>query len=78
MGRDALCTPWAVRSLRKLAVAVLGFSVLACGIACVVLPAPAVLVIPLGLAILATEFRWARNLLEPLRTLFRRFNRQPS
>ena len=43
--------------------AVIGVSVLAFGIALIVLPGPAFIVIPLGLAILATEFLWARRLL---------------
>jgi uncharacterized protein (TIGR02611 family) len=42
---------------------VAGFTVLIVGVAMIVLPGPAVVVIPLGLAILATEFVWARTLL---------------
>ena len=53
--------------LRRGAVAVIGFTVLLIGIAMVVLPGPAIVVIPLGLAILATEFVWARRLLEKAR-----------
>ena len=37
---------------------------LVAGVALIVLPGPAVLVIPLGFAILATEFPWARRLLD--------------
>lgn len=48
---------------RKLAVLVAGTSVLVVGVALIVLPGPAILVIPAGLAILATEFSWARRLL---------------
>jgi hypothetical protein len=33
------------------------------GAAMLLLPGPAILVIPLGLALLATEFAWARRLL---------------
>ena len=44
-------------------VVVIGFTILAAGIAMIVLPGPAVVVIPVGLAILATEFIWARKLL---------------
>ena len=33
----------------------------------IVLPGPAVVVIPVGLAILATEFVWARRLLDNLK-----------
>ena len=42
--------------LRRVVIAVIGFTVLLIGVAMVVLPGPAVVVIPLGLAILATEF----------------------
>ena len=56
-------TASALRFARKVVVAVIGVSVLAIGIALILLPGPAVLVIPLGLAILGTEFLWARRLL---------------
>ena len=46
----------------RLIVIVAGFTVLIVGVAMIVLPGPAVVVIPLGLAILATEFIWARTL----------------
>ena len=48
---------------RRVIVIVIGFTVLLVGVAMVVLPGPAVVVIPVGLAILATEFIWARRLL---------------
>jgi uncharacterized protein (TIGR02611 family) len=57
---------------RKLAVAAAGFSVLAAGVALIVLPGPAVIVIPLGLAILAREFPWAARLLIWFQSLVRR------
>jgi len=53
----------ALGAARKVAVLVLGVIVLAIGVALIVLPGPAFLVIPAGLAILATEFLWARRLL---------------
>ena len=53
----------ALTLIRKIFVAVVGFTVLLIGLALVVLPGPAFIVIPLGLAILATEFVWARSLL---------------
>jgi len=46
-----------------LIVTVIGFTILAAGIAMIVLPGPAIIVIPVGLAVLATEFIWARKLL---------------
>ncbi len=48
---------------RKIVVAIVGTAVLLVGLALVVLPGPAFVVIPAGLAILATEFVWARRLL---------------
>ena len=57
----------AIRRLKRIIIAVIGFTVLMFGIAMIVLPGPAVLVIPVGLAILATEFVWARRLLKRLK-----------
>lgn len=53
----------AVKNARRIAVLITGGAVLLVGIAMIVLPGPAVVVIPLGLGILATEFLWARRLL---------------
>ena len=52
---------------RKVAVGVVGVTVLSLGIALIVLPGPAFIVIPAGLAILAIEFAWARRWLEQAR-----------
>ncbi len=49
--------------VRKTIVGVIGSTVILFGLALVVLPGPAALVVPLGLAILATEFAWARRLI---------------
>lgn len=51
------------RQVRKLVVLVTGAAVVLAGIALLFLPGPAVVVIPLGLALLGTEFVWARRLL---------------
>ncbi|HRP87332.1 MAG TPA: PGPGW domain-containing protein [Gammaproteobacteria bacterium] len=56
-----------VRHARRLIVAVVGVTVLLFGLALVILPGPAFVVIPLGLAILAAEFAWARSLLRRVR-----------
>jgi uncharacterized protein (TIGR02611 family) len=53
----------ALRVARKVAIGVAGGSVLLAGIALLFLPGPAIVVIPIGLAILATEFVWARRLI---------------
>ena len=44
--------------------AVVGFTLLLGGVAMLVLPGPALAVIPIALAILALEFKWADDLLE--------------
>ena len=46
---------------RKIAIAIAGFTVLVVGIAMIVLPGPAFIVIPAGLGILALEFAWAKR-----------------
>ncbi len=56
-----------LRAARRIAVLALGGSVLLVGVAMLALPGPAFLVIPGGLAILATEFVWARRVLRRLR-----------
>ena len=53
--------------MKRLIVAVIGFTILGIGIAMIVLPGPAILVIPLGLSILATEFVWAKRFLEKMK-----------
>jgi uncharacterized protein (TIGR02611 family) len=51
----------------KLTVGFVGTAVAAAGVLMLVTPGPAVVVIPLGLAILATEFEFARRWLESAR-----------
>lgn len=63
---------WALRKVRKVLVAVIGFTVLGAGIAMLVLPGPAIVVMPIGLAILATEFVWAKSLLMRAKTYIAR------
>jgi glucose dehydrogenase len=48
---------------KRLMVAVAGFTILAAGVALIVLPGPAFVVIPIGLALLASEFIWAKRLI---------------
>ena len=56
-----------LKQVKRLIVAVIGFTILGIGIAMIVLPGPAILVIPLGLSILATEFVWAKRFLETMK-----------
>ena len=59
--------PITYRWARRIAVALVGGTVLAIGVALLVLPGPALVVIPLGLAILSVEFAWARRWLRKVR-----------
>ena len=52
---------------RRIAIAVVGSTVLAIGIVMIVVPGPAIVVIPVGLAILGIEFAWARFWMRRLR-----------
>ena len=56
------------KQVKRFAVFVIGLTVLLFGVALIVLPGPAILIIPIGLAILATEFAWAKLLLEKSRS----------
>ena len=55
------------RLARKLVVTLVGVTVILIGVAMIALPGPAIVVIPLGLAILGLEFAWARRLLHRVR-----------
>lgn len=46
--------------MRKVFVGIVGGTVLLLGVILIFTPGPAILVIPVGLGILATEFAWAR------------------
>lgn len=58
--------------VRRIIAAVVGGTILLIGVTLIVLPGPAFLVIPLGLAILATEFVWARHLLHKAKGMLTR------
>jgi tellurite resistance protein TerC len=57
----------AYRWARRIVVALVGATVLAVGIAMMVLPGPAFVVIPIGLGILGLEFAWARRWLKTIK-----------
>lgn len=75
---------WTYDGVLRLFIILVGITVLLIGIVMIILPGPAILVIPVGLAILATEFAWAgwllrkfrsksSSLLEKLPRFFKRF-----
>jgi hypothetical protein len=57
------------RRVRQILVLISGGTVLLAGTVMIMLPGPGVLVIALGLGILATEFAWARDMLERMRQI---------
>lgn len=57
-----------IKQVGRPIVAVIGFTVLLIGIAIIILPGPAFIIIPIGLAILATKFIWARKLLKKVKS----------
>ena len=58
-----------IKVVRRVIVSVVGVTVVLIGIALLVLPGPAFVVIPTGLALLATEYVWARRWLRKVRRL---------
>jgi uncharacterized protein (TIGR02611 family) len=56
-----------LRLLRRAAVTIAGLAITAVGVALIILPGPGFLVIAAGLALLATEYEWARALLRRTR-----------
>jgi len=53
-----------LRVVKRIVITVIGVSVLTIGVVLLVLPGPAFIVIPIGLALLATEYAWARRWLQ--------------
>lgn len=68
IGRLAIAS---YRQARKAVILLIGSSVLIVGLAMVLLPGPAFLVIPLGLTILSAEFAWARRWLKDMKDKIR-------
>lgn len=55
------------RYARRVVIAIVGGCMVLVGIAMIVLPGPAFIVIPAGLGVLALEFAWARLWLKKIR-----------
>ncbi len=56
---------------RRIVIGVIGGTITLIGLVLVVLPGPAFIVLPVGLAILGAEFLWARRLLRRIRDRLR-------
>lgn len=59
-----------LKQAKRVVVALIGVTIVGIGIAMIVLPGPAIIVIPIGLGVLATEFVWAKKLLHDLKARF--------
>ncbi|HSS16642.1 MAG TPA: PGPGW domain-containing protein [Candidatus Dormibacteraeota bacterium] len=58
-----------MKVVKRVIVSVVGATVLLIGVALLILPGPAFIVIPVGLAILASEYAWARRWLKKVRQM---------
>ncbi|MCC6547384.1 PGPGW domain-containing protein [Candidatus Sumerlaeota bacterium] len=64
-------TQYTRKKLRKIAVFIGGFTLIILSVVVGVLPGPGFIILfPLGLSVLATEFPWAKNLLKKCREKF--------
>jgi len=63
---------------KRIGIAIVGGSVTLIGIALIVLPGPAIVVIPIGLSILGTQFEWPRRYLRKARDLATRVKEKAS
>ena len=55
---------WVGRNSKRVAITIVGFVLVLGGIALLPLPGPGMLVIIAGLAVLGTEYMWARRMLD--------------
>ena len=67
-----------MKHIKRVVITVVGGTVLVLGVALILLPGPAFLVIPAGLAILAIEFAWAKRWLRSARALLLRRSKDHS
>ena len=66
------------KRIKKAFIAVVGITILAIGILMILSPGPAIIVIPIGLSILASEFIWAEKMLSKFKSKFAWFrNKEP-
>lgn len=66
-------TAWVLRSGKRITITVIGFGLVAAGLVLIIFPGP--WTIPLliaGLAVLATEYAWARRALDETKTRARK------
>jgi hypothetical protein len=67
-----------IRAARRVIIGVIGSTVIVVGVALLVLPGPAFVVLPIGFGILAIEFEWARRLMRRVKGLYKTAKRTSS
>ena len=65
-----------IHHTKRMIILVVGLTILIIGVAMIVLPGPAIIVIPIALAILATEFVWAKIILQRTKERLRLIKRR--
>ncbi len=65
-----------LKQIKRVFVGIIGTTILIIGIAMIILPGPAFIVIPLGLSILATEFLWARKIMDKFKDKLKQLNKK--
>ena len=64
MARPREVVSWAGRNTKRVVVTIVGFTLVALGLVLLVVPGPGILVLAAGLAVLATEYAWAKRMLD--------------
>jgi uncharacterized protein (TIGR02611 family) len=67
-----------LKQLKKIIIGIIGGTIVLIGLVMIVLPGPAFIVIPLGLSILATEFIWAKKMIDKFKEQFERLKKKNS
>ncbi len=65
-----------IKQLKKIIIGIIGITIVVIGLFMIVLPGPAFIVIPLGLSILATEFLWAKRIMEKFKAKFEQMTKK--
>ena len=65
----------ALKQAKPMMVGIVGMAIVLTGIVMIALPGPGLLIILAGLAILATEFMWARTLLARVKSIIGRIRK---
>jgi uncharacterized protein (TIGR02611 family) len=56
-----------INAIKDIAITVVGWALIVCGVAALVLPGPGLLLLFAGVAVLATRYEWAERRLEPIK-----------